>query len=440
MSNAFLSSGGSLSALTQGTFNLDVASVVDRGLTPGLPVAVSSNQTLVTRLITPSDLSFTPLTNPATADLSLAGYKLTNVASITQPAADSNVKIGNTLTNTGTANSNHVQIGAESSIASGAFIGCVAAGYRATCSDNGAVAVGNTSTANAYAVAVGQNASASLTQNVAVGQNAAASGITSIAIGPDSIASGFRAIAVGKSATASASAAIMIGPVGTNSVANTCKIGGSSITAIYPSSAVCDLGTTSVPFKNVYVSGAVDSTATLSLGTTNATAVSIGKTAVNTTINGLFITPLPRASWYCTANTLPSFVANVWRAVAIAPSSSSLVDFTINGTTGALTYTGALTRTFEFSVNMNMSFTAASTFFAAINKNPTTPPAGLISTQSSVIWDVTVATGSRQQLVWTDQISLAQNDIIQICARWNNTSATQVTIGRTSFLLKALPN
>jgi len=191
---------------------------------------------------------------------------LLGAASITTPSTNTNIRIGNSIVNTGTANSEHVQIGAESSIAGGAFIGSVSVGYRASCTDNGAVAAGNTATAGAYAVSVGQNSSASLTQNVAVGNSAAATGITSVAVGPDSIASDFQSIAIGKSATASASGAIMLGPVGTNSVANSCKIGGSTIASIYPASAVCDLGTVAVPFQSIYASGSL-------IGTVKTSAV-----------------------------------------------------------------------------------------------------------------------------------------------------------------------
>ena len=108
-----------------------------------------------------------------TGVINMNGSGLTNVASITTPSTNTNIRIGNTITNTGTTNSNHVQIGAESSVDATAFIGSTAVGYRASCTSDGAIAIGNTSTANAYAVSVGQNSSASLLQNVAIGNSAA---------------------------------------------------------------------------------------------------------------------------------------------------------------------------------------------------------------------------------------------------------------------------
>ena len=219
--NPFLDDGsGDLSALQDGTFSLNVASAVISNTTPSRPLRTDASRKVTSGLIQVADCAFTPLTNPATADLSLAGYKLTNTGSITQPAANSNIVFGNTISNTGMVNSNHVLIGCEASVDAAAFIGSTAVGYRASCTENGAVAVGNASTANAYAVAVGQGSIASLLQNVAVGNLALASGVTSLAIGADSIASGFRAMAFGDAAVASGSESIMIGPVGTNSIAN----------------------------------------------------------------------------------------------------------------------------------------------------------------------------------------------------------------------------
>ena len=49
----------------------------------------------------------------------------------------------------------------------------------------------------------------------------------------------------------------MIGPQSTNSIASTCKVGGSTITSIYPSSAVCDLGTAAARFKDLNASGSI---------------------------------------------------------------------------------------------------------------------------------------------------------------------------------------
>ena len=256
--NPFLDDGsGELSTLQDGTFSLNVASAVIGDTTPGQPLRINASRKVTSGLIQLADCSFTPLTNPAVANLSMAGYQLTNVARITQPASDRNITIGSTIISTGTINSQHVQIGEESSIAAGAFIGCVVEGYRATASGNAALAAGNTASAGAYATAVGTDSLASLTQNVAVGNISVATGITSTAIGADTVASGFRAIAFGKSATATASESIMVGPFGTNAVANSCKIGGATIASIYPSSSICDLGTVAVRFKDVHASGSI---------------------------------------------------------------------------------------------------------------------------------------------------------------------------------------
>ena len=154
--NPFLDDGsGDLSALQDGTFPLNVASVVISNTTPSQPLRTDASRKITTGLIQVADCAFTPLTNPATTNLNLASYAINNVASITTPAANSNIRIGNSIVNAGIANRDHVQIGAESSIAADALTGSVSVGYRASSTDSGAVAVGNTSTANAYAIAVG---------------------------------------------------------------------------------------------------------------------------------------------------------------------------------------------------------------------------------------------------------------------------------------------
>lgn len=66
MSNPFLSygsGGGDLSGLQNGTTPINVASVTDQSLIPGLPVAASSTKGLTSRLLGPADLNFS-IVNP----------------------------------------------------------------------------------------------------------------------------------------------------------------------------------------------------------------------------------------------------------------------------------------------------------------------------------------------------------------------------------------
>jgi hypothetical protein len=75
MSNPFLSygGGGDLASLATGTFDLNVGSVKDQSLVPGMPLKTNANKQLVTGLIGPADISFAVLSNPLNADLEVQG-------------------------------------------------------------------------------------------------------------------------------------------------------------------------------------------------------------------------------------------------------------------------------------------------------------------------------------------------------------------------------
>lgn len=76
MGSPFISSGSGLSALTKGTFELNVRSVEVQNLTPGRPVAVNSTQDLITRLISTTDLDFVPAYNPFIGTFSATNFLL----------------------------------------------------------------------------------------------------------------------------------------------------------------------------------------------------------------------------------------------------------------------------------------------------------------------------------------------------------------------------
>ena len=75
MSNPFLNygGGGDLASLATGTFDLNVGSVKDQSLVPGMPLRTNANKQLVTGLIGPADISFAVLSNPLNADLEVLG-------------------------------------------------------------------------------------------------------------------------------------------------------------------------------------------------------------------------------------------------------------------------------------------------------------------------------------------------------------------------------
>ena len=98
-------------------------------------------------------------------------------------------------------------------------------------------------------------------------------------------------------------------------------------------------------------------------------------------------TALPRASWRRVNSVGPNFTANTWLGPSFAPSNSSLTNFTINGTTGVLTYTGTLTRTFYVHVDLNLAFVVPGGLDLAFNKNGVS---GFSSTQTQGSWAVSV--------------------------------------------------
>ena len=84
MGSKFLGSDSTnLSALVDGTFQLNVASAIIQSLAPSLPLKTTATKQLISGLIQLTDCNFSPLTNPASANLSLANYAITNVKETT---------------------------------------------------------------------------------------------------------------------------------------------------------------------------------------------------------------------------------------------------------------------------------------------------------------------------------------------------------------------
>ena len=71
-------------------------------------------------------------------------------------------------------------------------------------------------------------------------------------------------LAIGSGNEVSASYGMAIGSNINNSIANSCVIGDNAITQIIPNSLICNLGSSSAPFKDIYLSGKVVNTSVLS--------------------------------------------------------------------------------------------------------------------------------------------------------------------------------
>lgn len=173
--------------------------------------------------------------------------------------------------------------------------------------------------------------------------------------------------------------------------------------------------------KDVYVggflnvAGRVDSNATLSLGTSNATALSVGKSGINTTINGQCLAIVPYGAWYCTATYSLAFTAGVNRLIPpVASSNGPQVDFSFAA--GVLTYTGSRTnRVFQISYNINYNMPPSGgtmTFFNSKNGNLVLSAIQARAVQAPN----TTYTGLEVNCCFTDNVVLSTGDTVQLAA------------------------
>lgn len=210
-------------------------------------------------------------TSSMTGDIAANGNNLTGVNQITTSGL--NAVLGSSLSVSGNL---VVAIGDSVS----AVNDTTAVGRNATCSANQCVAIGG------QASCTGPNgASLGYLATCPGGQNCVALGVLASAGAPGQD----NCIAVGGSSTASAALAIALGYGANNALANSCLIGDSSITNVYPNNAsACDLGSTGSPFKACWLKYAQPAVATSYVqyslvyvsGTTTETSLTSGATAV----------------------------------------------------------------------------------------------------------------------------------------------------------------
>ena len=68
-----------LAELQLGTFPINISSAVVQSLAGSLPVRTNADRMLTSGLIQLTDCNFSPLTNPASENLDLASYAITDV-------------------------------------------------------------------------------------------------------------------------------------------------------------------------------------------------------------------------------------------------------------------------------------------------------------------------------------------------------------------------
>ncbi len=479
MGSKFLgTSTNDLSSLQDGSFALNVASADVQSLVPSMPVRTSATRALTSGLIGVEDCNFTPLTNPTSVDLDMNNNRIINTYqmsltqngdAITPPVGSisifnngglrfvdaSNITyavattgdLASYLPLAGGTMTGSIDMGGQEIKNCGAFRISTAAmktviGSTATSAgSNYSTVVGGLSTVDGSSVSstivgYGNTITASTAPTIlGVSCTASNNAINSILIGSTNTANNATsAVVIGNNSSSTANSGHIIGPYLTNSTANSLLIDSSA--NIRSNSTTCDLGTTAKPFQSLYITN-VYSNAALNLGTSTTTSVNVGRSGQAVNVNGILVAPLPKAAWYMVSLTSPSFTALTFQNVALPVNTSTgLVDFTIDSLTGNLTYTGTQTRTFSITCNMNLLFFAASTLIVVVNKNSVV---GLQNGQTSIFWDVTVL-NKLQPLYFTDQIVLNTGDVVMLCARWGNTSASDVAFGHTSFQIAALPN
>ncbi len=184
--------------------------------------------------------------------------------------------------------------------------------------------------------------------------------------------------------------------------------------------------------------GTIDDSGALSIGTSTATSVTIGRTNVTTLVNGIFAsTEYPMGAFYTTTSYS---VALTSTPIYLAPptvTSGTLDQFT--QTIGQLTYTG--TRTRRFSVTYNITFLSGAagsnmTFFIAIGS--AAPPV-LGTSQASIFEQITTGKAAAQTTVnISDTISLSQNQFFRLTA--SCASNLNITFNRLSCVITALMN
>ena len=358
--------------------------------------------------------------NPSSTNLDMNNFSISNAGIIT--TATSDITIGNTNVNTG---SGSVLVGALNSV--GGFSGGKSIIYgnnnNSSTSTNGqSIIYGNDNTD-----------SNSAGGSFMFGFN-------------NSNGTGQRNILLGRDNTVpnAVNEAYVMGFANTNSTSNSLLVGGSNFTNIRTGSTICDLGTVANPFKNVYTNGIVKAASVdpntaidLSVGGTNASALSLGRAAISTTILGTTIATVPYGSWYCTASFTTAMSAGVKTPILpVAASNGPQVDFSFLSP-GVLTYTGSRPNrvcTIHYNINYLMGPNGANmTFFNSKNNN-----AVLSAVQARAVQNTNLTYNSlRVNCSFSDNVVASNGDTFRLygsCATLQNITFDLISCNITGLL------
>lgn len=191
-------------------------------------------------------------------------------------------------------------------------------------------------------------------------------------------------------------------------------------------SGVLDMAGNNINNGGVFFGTQVDANSAVpfSVGGSNASALTLGRAGIVTSIAGIAAMTQSYASWYSNTNTSPNFTANVNRTIDIANTSSSPIEFTINPSTGELTYTGTRTRRFAVVYNISLTLPSAisSPLIHFIAVNAANPPV-LGTFQTRIQNDITMYdAGHKKSIVVADIVRLSTGDLVRLCGSQSNTN------------------
>lgn len=294
MGSKFLGNdSNNLLALQDGTFNLNVSSADVQSLVPSMPVCSSATRSLVSRLIETTDCNFSVLTNPLTGNLNANnnsiegisqmffnpnGDPLTPVTGITLYSNGTDLKFispDNSLTvattndlatyllKSGGTMTGSIDMGGQEIKNCGAFriatsamktiIGSTSTAAAGNfCTVVGGVSTMDVSSISSSALGYGNTVATSIAAALLGTTNTATGSSNCVLIGQSNTATNaIGSIAIGQNSASTANAAHCLGSNLANSVANSTVI--DSSVNIRSSSTTCDLGTTALPFRNLYI-------------------------------------------------------------------------------------------------------------------------------------------------------------------------------------------
>lgn len=373
------------------------------------------------------------------SDLKQDGTHNVTIGTGVDCTAANSVIIGNTV---GASNGSNVVIGHGTALGAAA-VDSIAIGKNNTVDDSvdEIFIVGRQNSASAGAnsmTALGWHNTAGADHTIAVGGDAVLNGAYNISIGHNNQTSGLFSFCMGANLVASASNAICIGNDTTNSTANSVLFGNTDTVNIRTPSPNCSLGTLPEPFSVAYL-GAIDApSASLSIGTSQATSVILAQSGVDTTVSGELFTQQPLASWYWTGSANPSFTSGQGMVIDLSGVNPSFeIGFAVDTGTGATTYTSSPNRALLAKAKITYTMPAVVSpypveFYLAVNPGATPSPSASqavdlqTATTANTGTDVTVEVG--------DLIALNSSQIVRICARLGNTTSS-LTITRVSFCI-----